>query len=326
MKSNDCLGAIHAMNFAALDLNLLRVLDAMFDERNTSRAGARVGLSQPAVSAALARLRHATGDDLFVREGNRMVPTARAEAMAGPVRAALSALERTLAAPERFEPDRATRRFRLHGADYFSTLLMPPLAVAVQAAAPGVVLQLLDRPGGPEAQLVEGADLVFDILRPVPDWVEAEVLFDSMLVGVSRPDNPVLAGVAPGATVPDAVFAALRHGILASDGSVRSTLDAELEAHGIRRRVVLTVPHFAALARACAEGGLFAALPRHFARSVAPELGLALYGLPVPGPRVQVAMFWHARNRDDPGSMWLREKLREICAALAPEPEIAAGR
>lgn len=101
------------MNFATLDLNLLRVFNAMLDVRNTSRAGERVKLSQPAVSAALSRLRHAIGDQLFLREGNRMVPTARAEAMAGPVRAALSALERAMAAPDPFDAATAVRHFRL---------------------------------------------------------------------------------------------------------------------------------------------------------------------------------------------------------------------
>ncbi len=182
------------MNFAALDLNLLRVFDAMIAEGNTGRAGTRVGLSQPAVSAALARLRHATGDPLFVREGNRMVPTARAETLAGPVRAALSALERTLAAPERFDPATADRRFRLHGSDYFSTLLMPPLAQVVAAAAPGVVLQLLDATGGPEVHLAAGTvDLCFDIDRPMPEWVDGEVLYGTHLVGVAASGHPELA-------------------------------------------------------------------------------------------------------------------------------------
>ncbi len=318
MKSNDCLSAIDPMNFAALDLNLLRVFDAMVDVRNTTRAGERVGLSQPAVSAALTRLRHATGDPLFVREGNRMVPTARAEAMAGPVRAALSALERTLSAPERFEPSGARRRFRLHGSDYFSTLVMPPLAALVEAEAPGVVLQLLDLPGGLEAQLAEGgADLCLDVRRPVADWVEAEALFASRLVGVAAPGNPVLASVAPGTTVPDAVYGALRHGLVSGDGATRGTLDAQLEARGVARRVVLTLPHFHAVALAAIESGIFVALPRHFARAVAPRLGLEIYELPVPGPDVEVTMYWHARNADDPGSRWLRAKVREVGAAIA---------
>ena len=96
MKSKDRIGAIHRINFAALDLNLLRVFDAMMLEGSTVAAGERIGLSQPAVSSALGRLRHVTGDALFVRDGNRMVPTARALELGGPVRAALAGLEEAL--------------------------------------------------------------------------------------------------------------------------------------------------------------------------------------------------------------------------------------
>lgn len=320
MKSNDCLRDIDTMNFASFDLNLLRVFDAMMDECNTGRAGLRVGLSQPAVSAALSRLRHATGDPLFVRQGNRMVPTARAEALAGPLRAALSAIERSLLTPDRFEPGAAVQRFRIHGSDYFSTLLMPPLSAVTEAEAPGVVLSLLDLPGRPEEHLAEGsADLCLDIRLPVPDWVEREVLFQSFLVGVAARGNPALASVAPGNVVPEAIFAKLRHGLVTGDGSTRGTLDAALEARGIRRSVVLTLPHFHAIARAAAESGLFATLPRHFARAVAPRLGLEIYALPATGPKIDVTMYWHARHSDDPASQWLRAKVREVAAGLPAE-------
>lgn len=308
------------MNFAAFDLNLLRVFDAMIDECNTSRAGARVGLSQPAVSAALTRLRHATGDPLFVREGNRLVPTARAEELAGPLRASLSTIERTLQVPKDFDPASASMHFRIHGSDYFSTLLMPALSAVAEIEAPGVVLHLLDLPGGPEVQLGPGrADLCFDIGRPVPDWVEGAGLFESHLVGVAARGNPALASVEPGTVIPDEIFGRLRHGLVTGDGSTRGTLDADLEKRGVHRRVVLTLPHFHAIARAAADSGLFATLPRHFARAVAPRLGLEVYELPTIGPMVEVRMYWHARHARDPASLWLREKVRAICARLSED-------
>jgi len=218
-------------------------------------------------------------------------------------------------------PGEATRRFRLHGSDYFSTLLMPPLAALVGADAPGVVLHLIDRPGPPEAQLADpGADLAFDIARPVPDWLLRETLFRSHLVGVAARGHPDLASVAPGTAVPAEILVRLRHGIVAGDGAIRGTLDAGLEARGLSRRVVLILPHFHAMALAAADGGLFVALPRHFAAAVAPRLGLALYRLPVPEPSVEVAMYWHARLAEDPASHWLRAKVREACAGLAADP------
>lgn len=309
------------MNFAAVDLNLLRVFDAMMAERHTGRAGARVGLSQPAVSAALGRLRHVTGDPLFLREGNRMVPTARAAELAVAVREALGRVERALSEGAAFDPATATRGFRLLGSDYFSTLLMPPLAALVEAEAPGVRLQMLDggRTGPTEALSDGFAELAFDRMWPMPDWVGSEVLFESHLVGVAARDNPLLAGVEPGAVPPAEAFAALRHALVSIDGGIRGTLDDELEAIGIRRNVALTLPQFHAVALAVAGSRLFAALPVHFARAVAPRLGLAIYRLPVGGPRMEVKMYWHARHDRDPANLWLRRKVRAACAGLAGE-------
>src|SRR4051812_25400565 len=108
---------IEPMNFASLDLNLLRLLDALLRERSATLAGQRVGLSQPAVSSALNRLRHALGDPLFVRHGNGLVPTPFAEGLAAPLRDALASLESALGAPT-FNPAIAARSFRLFGADY----------------------------------------------------------------------------------------------------------------------------------------------------------------------------------------------------------------
>ena len=328
MKLNDRLPVIRPMNsadgfrpmnFAAVDLNLLRVFDAMMAECHTGRAGVRVGLSQPAVSAAIGRLRHLTGDALFLREGNRMVPTARAAELAVAVREALGRLERALADVEGFDPAGSTRGFRLLGSDYFSTLLMPPLNALVEAEAPRVVLQMLV--GGreaPAAALADGfAEIAVDRAFAMPDWVGAEVLFVSHLVGVAAAGNPLLADVEPGAEPPPEAYCELRHALVSIDGGLRGTLDDELEAIGIERRVALTLPHFHAVALAVAESRLFAALPAHFARAVAPRLGLELYRLPVGGPRMEVKMYWHARHDRDPANLWLRGKVRAACAELA---------
>jgi DNA-binding transcriptional LysR family regulator len=169
-KWDDHIAIIDGMNFATFDLNLLRVFDAMMQARNTTRAGERLGLSQPAVSNALARLRHAIGDDLFVRRGQKMDPTPRALAAAGPIRAALREVEATLSRAAGFDPATASRRFVIAGSDYASTLLMPPLAARVAERAPGVVIQFLDAPpGGLAARLGSAdADLFIDSARETP--------------------------------------------------------------------------------------------------------------------------------------------------------------
>ena len=301
------------MNFAALDLNLLRVFDAMMIELNTTRTGERVGLSQPAVSAALGRLRHVTGDELFVREGNRMVPTQRAEAMHEPIREALRRMEQALAAVARFEPGKASQTFRISGSDYFSSLLMPPLAAAVMAEAPGVTLQMLDHPAAEVARLLgEGAiDLAVDAELAVPEWICARRLFRSFIVAVLPKRYPMLveAGVRPGERIPPKLFCAIPHVLMSMDGSRTGTMDRALAAHGLQRRVAMTVPHFHAVGLAVAQAGLLGNLPVHFARRVAELLDLDIYLPPHDPPITDVMLLWHRRMDGNAANAWLRDHI-----------------
>lgn len=325
------MGVIGAMNFAALDLNLLRVFDAMAIELNTTRTGERVGLSQPAVSSALGRLRQILGDELFVREGNRMVPTERALALQEPVRQALRQMEDALSAAARFDPAQATQTFRISGSDYFSILLMPRLAATVMMEAPGVTLQMVDHPSvdavrllgegaidlaivpvnssempGPEAQ----ASLI-DASFPVPDWVCSRKLLESFIVSVAPKDHPVLkqAGVAPGHRIPAEVFCGMPQVLMSMDGSKTSIMDAVLAERGLARRVAMTVPHFQAVALAIAESGLLGSLPIQFARAVAPGLGLEIYLPPVDPPIAAGMLFWHRRVDGNAANAWLRDHI-----------------
>lgn len=299
------------MNFAALDLNLLRVFDAMMLELNTTRAGERVGLSQPAVSSALSRLRHITGDDLFVRDGKSMVPTPQALAMREPIRSALRQIEDALSTVAGFDPASSERTFKISGSDYFSTLLMPRLAAAVAPEAPGVTLQMLDYPAGEVLDLLrEGiVDLAVDRALDVPEWVGARTLFQSTIVCVAARHHPVLAaaGVKPGERIPARTFCAVPQVMMSMDGAKTGTIDPVLRDHGLERRVVMTVPHFHAVALASAAGGMLGNLPIHFARHAARLLDLDLFLPPYDPPVLDVMMFWHKRHDRDAAHAWLRD-------------------
>ncbi len=303
------------MNWAAVDLNLLRVFNAMMLELNTTRAGERVGLSQPAVSSALGRLRHITGDALFVREGNRMVPTARAERLAEPIRTALRGIEEALGSVASFEPATARRVFRILGSDYFSTLLMPGLARAVRESAPGLTIQMLDYPSSAVARLLsDGAvDMAVDSRSEMPDWVASRPLFRSYMVSIVRRDQPVLAqsGLRPGDRIPADLFCTLPQVLMSMDGSLTGTVDHALKQQGLSRTISVTVPHFHAVALAVAEAGLIGNLPVHFAERIAPLLDLDIYELPFPPPPVDVMLYWHSRHAPDAAHAWLRERIVE---------------
>ncbi len=320
------------MNFAALDLNLLRVFDAMAIELNTTRTGERVGLSQPAVSSALGRLRQILGDELFVREGNRMVPTERALALREPVRQALRQMEDALAAVACFDPASATQTFRISGSDFFSMLLMPRLAAAVLAEAPGLKLQMLDHPSTDAVRLIgEGAidfaivpvnsavmpdasanSSTIDTGHPLPDWVcSRKMLLDSFMVSVAQKRHPILerAGVKPGHRIPAEVFCAIPQVMMSMDGTMTGIIDPPLAEAGFKRRVVMTVPHFQAVALAIAESGLLGNLPIHFAKTVAPALGLELYLPPYDPPITDVILLWHRRVDAHAANAWLRDHI-----------------
>lgn len=316
------------MNFASLDLNLLRVFDAMMLELSTVRAGERIGLSQPAVSSALSRLRHALGDELFVRDGNRMLPTARAVELQGVVREALARVEDALSAATTFDPATSAQSFMMVGSDYFSTLLMPQLAARLSRLAPSATFQMIDAPSsGAFAVLSEGrADLVVDRKLETPEWIASRRLFNSWLVCVARRSHPLLAaaGVAPGAQIPLDVFCNAPHVLRSADGTKAGTIEPALTRLGLRRRIVMTVPHFQAVALAVAGSDLIGSLPVRFARLVADQFGLDMYMPPFESPSMEVTMYWHRRMDRDAASVWLRGHVADILD-FDDEPDVPSG-
>lgn len=305
------------MNISGIDLNLLRIFDAMMQERSATRVAERVGLSQPAVSAALARLRHVTRDELFLREGGKMVPTSRAEAMHDPVRAAMSAIEGAFDAAIPFDPVTAERRYRLLGSDYFSTLLMPPLSEAVSAVAPNILLQMLDMPSSEVvATLADGkVDVaVSPATIRLPDYICAQTLFRSYLVTVNARRNSRLrdAGVGIGERIPPELFCSIPHVMMSMDGSTRGTIDKPLEERGLFRNVRLTLPHFHAVALAVASGNFLANLPVHYAHHVAAQFDLEIYLPPYDAPILDANLYWHRRHEFDTANLWLRRQIESV--------------
>lgn len=163
------------MNFNALDLNLMRVFDALMRERSVTRAGDRIGLSQPAVSAALSRLRHVFNDNLFVRQGNEMLPTPQALELGERARLALAEIEGMIRSVRGLELTELDRTYTLLGADFFSMLLMPQLARKVHEQAPNVRLRLLDSARGDVARLLQENAVDMALERPLelPDWLSS---------------------------------------------------------------------------------------------------------------------------------------------------------
>jgi DNA-binding transcriptional LysR family regulator len=304
---------MNAVNFAALDLNLLRVFDAMMIELSTVRAGERVGLTQSAVSSALGRLRQIVRDDLFVRDGNRMVPTPRALALQEPIRTALRQMEDALSSAAGFDPGTADRNFLIAGSDYVSTFLLPRLARSVRSDAPGVTLQMLDFPAHQAFSVLSDGRVDVAVEREMepPDWIGRLTLHRSFVVCLARKNHPALSpsGIAPGGRIPPEVYCSIPQVILSTDGGKTGSVDPELRRLGLSRSVGVTVPHFQAVAHATASGDLLGNMPIHFARYAAKLLDLELYLPPFDPPIIQMQMYWHRRLEHDPAHAWLRKKI-----------------
>jgi DNA-binding transcriptional LysR family regulator len=323
------------VNLNALDLNLLRVLDAMLRERNTTRVGERVGLSQPAVSSALNRLRTIVGDALFVREGNRMVPTSFAESLEQPLRQALDGIERALSGGARFDPSKSTRLFRMLGDDYLAEMVVPKLVALLSDRAPGIRFQLLPvNPRSLAQQLAEGSiDAAFGfVMEDLPEWVVRVLAFYGTAIPVAGKSNERLAraGVKDRGMIPLDLFCDMPQVFVGPQGKLAGEEDAALARIGRRRNVVMTVPDFFSVARVAAQTDLLGLLPDKFALSVAEALGLCIYSLPFDLPPIPLHLCWHKRHDDDPEHRWIRghiiELLEPLCALRHPVSFAARGR
>ncbi|MWD26049.1 LysR family transcriptional regulator [Aquicoccus sp. SCR17] len=306
------------MNFATFDLNLLRALDAIFREGSTVKAAARLGLSQSAVSGSLSRLRHALGDPLFVRQGNRLVATDYAAGLKEPVSKELERIEAILSPPARFDPRTAEGTFRIAASDFFAEMLMPALADLLQREAPGIRAQLIDLvPQDYVASLDRrSANIALIPDTTLPDWVCREVLFRSPFHVIARRGNPGLVGLAPGDVMPYEVFCTLHHVLFSPEGNIAAMGDAALERVGRKRRVAMTVPVFSGVCRAVRESDLIALVPAQLAADVADTFDLQVFKPPMPIDPPLIIGIWHKRSQNTPLAAWMRERVFGIMRGL----------
>jgi DNA-binding transcriptional LysR family regulator len=293
----------------------------MLRERNTTRAAERLGLSQPAVSSALNRLRSILDNALFLREGNRMVPTPFAESLGEPLRQALGRIELALSGNARFDPGKSTRLFRMLGDDYLSEMVLPKLMTLLSKRAPGMRFQLLPMNPRPlSQQLAEGSiDMAFGfVAEQLPEWVVCIFALHGVATPVASRNNQLLAraGIKDRDLIPLDLFCQMPQVFFGPEGRLAGEEDAALAGIGRRRNVVVTVPDFFSVARVAAQTDLLGLLPDKFALSVADALGLNIYSLPFETPFIPLHLCWHRRHDDDPEHRWIREHILELLEPL----------
>ncbi len=304
------------MNFSNLDLNLLRVLDALLSTRSTTEAGRRIGLSQPAVSAALSRLRHALNDPLLIRQGRGLTLTDYAATLRDPLRDLLDQTETLLAGPDAFDPNLSKDSFRLSGSDFYAELLMPQLANHLTQHAPNMRLQMIDMVVDQSVERLDqfGIDLAIVPMLSVPEWVESCPLHSSRFVVIARQDHPQFGThVLPALSVaPLDPFCQADHVMFSSKGDETGIGDEALARIGRRRNVMMTLPVFSGVCTAVANSDLIALVPEQIATHMAGRTKLTILSPPIETPLIQIVMIWHRRSTRSPAHRWLRNLIVDL--------------
>ena len=299
------------MNVAGLDLNLLRVFEAVLRDRSVTAAARRLGLTQPAVSNALARLRAQFEDALFVRTPSGMDATPFARELAEPVRQALALLEAALAHGPGFDPATATRAFRFYMSDLGQIEFLPPLVERAQRVAPGVRLEAvaLEVEDIGDALAAGSLDIAVGFLPGLGPPVRREALFRDPYVCLMRADHP-----AARSRLTKKAFLESSHALVSYKGGHR-VIEEALERAGLARKIALRVPHFTVVPMVLERSDLILTLPSRIARVYEREGRFRSLPPPVAIPPADVGAHWHERFERDAGNRWLREMIRELFRA-----------
>ncbi|MCI0490580.1 MAG: LysR family transcriptional regulator [Blastocatellia bacterium] len=306
------------MNLQAIDLNLLLAFEALMDERNVTRAAQRIGLSQSAMSNALARLRRTFDDPLLVRGVKGMTPTPAAQALIVPVRAALAQLREAVEEKPRFDEQASQTVFHLLTSDYAEIILLAPLLERLRARARGVRLQihrlnsLFESPA--PASLSDSFDLALGFFPDAPALdtsLHSEVLWSEQNVCITRANHPTIKG-----KLSLRQYAAAHHIGVFYKSLGPGLIDALLAQKGHSRHLAVLVPHFASVPFLVAASDLIATVPESLARRFSEQVEIQILPLPFAIPAFRLTMLWHKRNEADPAHQWLRKMITETSAQI----------
>ena len=295
-------------NLRTVDLNLLVAFEALMRERNVTRAADRIGLAQPSMSNALARLRVLFKDALFVATPKQMRPTRRAIDLAGPISDALRHIRLAVDADRPFDPATAERCFRIAGTNHANVTLIVPLLQMLCREAPRVNLFIRAlTPRQSALALEEGdIDLAIGVMREQPRALACKKLHADRAVCLARRDHPALKS---GLTLK--TFVALPHARAALTEDPVEEVDVALAHKGLERRFAMIVPSYLAVCVVVAKSDMLAVVPERLARPVAAQVGVAIHEIPLGLASWDLTLFWSKRAETDAGMCWLRDRVAE---------------
>lgn len=303
------------MDFHGIDLNLLVAFDALMSERNVTRAAIQVGVSQPAMSAALSRLRTLLGDPLFQRSADGLLPTARARDLAAPIAQALQQIEAAMVRQPAFHPETASLTFRLGLQDYPTLVLLPALLETLEKNMPGVSLNVRAFNDRDAAVDLLDAGLIDVAIGVLPGNTDGRILTRPLL----RDEFVTIVSTDPLAATRSmdlASYLDLQHVLVSPEGQLHGLVDQALAQQGLKRKLALTLPQLFAVPAVVARTNMAATILKRVALQAQASHGLMLFAPPLALPEIVFHLIWHRRSESHPGQRWFREFIAEQAVDL----------
>lgn len=303
------------MDFHGVDLNLLVAFNALMNERNVTRAATQVGVSQPAMSAALSRLRNLVGDPLFQRGSTGLIPTPRARDLAVPVASALRQIELAMVTQPVFEPGATSVTFKLGLQDYPTLVLLPKLLEALERTLPGMSLNVHSFNDRDAAVDLLDAGVIDAAIGVAPMHTDARILTRPLLrdefVTIVSSGSPAAGGPMDLET-----YLGLQHVLVSPEGQLHGLVDQTLAQQGKQRKLALTLPQIFAVPAVVARTNMAATILKRVALHAQASHGLVLFPPPLALPEIVFHLIWHRRSDNHPAQLWFREFIERHSAEL----------
>ncbi len=292
-----------------IDVNLLVVFDLLHQEKHTGRVASRLGVTQPAVSHALKRLRTLLNDELFERTSEGLMPTPLAMRLHSPVAECLAQLQETLNRPDDFDPAVTERTFNIAMTDIGEIFFLPRMLKRLACEAPGISLSTVRSHNVNLKQDMEKGevDLAIGLIPQLGAGFYQQRLFVQRYVCLMRKDHPLSAG---DFEIDD--FMSAKHAVVVAKGTGHGIVEEELARAGIVRPIRLKLPHFAAVPYIVSDSDLVVTVTDKFAMTTRDRFELKMHEHPVPFPEIPINMFWHRRFNQDAGNRWMRSLVFEM--------------
>lgn len=297
------------VKLSEIDVNLLVVFDLLYQEQNTQRVALRLGITQPAVSHALKRLRTLLNDELFERTSRGLMPTPLASNLHPPIAEALTQLQETLNRPDDFKPEVSERTFNIAMTDIGEIVFLPRLLKRLAVEAPGISLSTVRSQNEDlKREMEDGSiDLAIGLIPQLGAGFYQQRLFMQRYVCLMRHDHPLSRD-----EFEFDDFMAAKHAVVVAKGTGHGIVEEQLARVGIDRPVRLSLPHFTAVPYIVSESDLVVTVTDKLAEATQNRFGLKMCELPVSLPEIPINIFWHRRFHQDPGTRWLRSLIFEM--------------